>query len=238
MTGSSAGGDLQWRPFDSADAVAAAAGTRILQQAADAIAARGAFHIVLAGGSTPGRCYRRLARADSDWSNWHVWFGDERCLPPDHPQRNSRMAAQQLLERVPIPHAQIHPIPAERGPEAAASAYRTLIEPVLPFDTVVLGMGEDGHTASLFPGQKHPPDALVVAVHDAPKPPPDRVSLNLPALNRCRRLLFLITGAGKHPAVTAWLAGEPLPAARIRPDGGGEVLLDRAALGDSRVPRP
>lgn len=225
-----------WQLLDSPDAVAEAASSRILQQADRTIAERGAFHIVLAGGSTPARCYQLLARSPGDWSNWHIWFGDERCLPADHPERNSRMARQNLLSQVPIPASQIHPIPAELGPEAAAARYRSLIEPILPFDTVLLGMGEDGHTASLFPGQRQPADALVVPVHGAPKPPSDRVSLGRSALGRCRQLLFLVSGAGKQKAVAAWLAGDPLPVALIQSEGNSEVLLDQAALGLAMLP--
>jgi len=225
-----------WRLFDTPDAVAEAASTLILQQADRAIAERGAFHIVLAGGSTPARCYRLLTESHSDWSHWHIWFGDERCLPADHPERNSRMAQQNLLSQVPIPASQIHPIPAELGPEVAAARYQSLIEPVLPFDTVLLGMGEDGHTASLFPGQRHPVDALVVPVHGAPKPPPDRVSLGRSALGRCRQLLFLVSGAGKQTAVAAWRAGDLLPAASIHSEGSATVLLDKAALGTAQIP--
>ncbi len=223
------GGGCRWTPLTDAAAVAQAAGARILQRATTAIDARGAFHLVLAGGTTPAACYRLLRDADTDWARWHFWFGDERCLPPRHPERNSRMAAEALLDAVPVPPEQIHPIPAELGPEEAARRYQAAIAPVLPFDLVLLGLGDDGHTASLFPGHHHPDDALVVAVEGAPKPPPRRVSLNYPALARCRELLFLVTGDGKQAAVAAWRRGADLPAARVRPEGRCEVLLDRAA---------
>lgn len=222
-------GPCRWTPLPSAEAVAQRARDRILQRAQAAITERGAFHLVLAGGGTPERCYRLLQHTPADWGQWHIWFGDERCLPPDHPQRNSRMASDALLDRVPIPRHQIHPIPAELGPTEAARRYRHEIAAALPFDLVLLGLGEDGHTASLFPGQRHPDDALVVPVTCAPKPPPERVSLNYPALQRSNWLLFLVTGAGKGEAVAAWRAGRPLPAARVRPQGPCEILLDAAA---------
>lgn len=210
----------------------AAAASRILAAASEAIDARGSFHLALAGGTTPQAAYRLLAASRADWSCWHIYFGDERCLPPDDCERNSVMAREAWLEQVAIPPQQIHPIPAELGAEEAAAAYAGIIAPVLPFDMVLLGMGEDGHTASLFPDHRHDPQALVVAVHDAPKPPADRVSLTPRALNQCRALLLLITGAGKHEALQRWLRGEALPVGAIRPEGRMELLLDRAAAGE------
>jgi 6-phosphogluconolactonase len=219
----------RWQVYPDAAAVATAAAERILSASRCAITERGAFHLVLAGGGTPQAAYRLLAQAEADWSRWHIWFGDERCLPPDDPERNSRMAASAWLERVPIPSAQVHPIPAEMGPEAAAERYAEAFGPVLPFDLVLLGMGEDGHTASLFPGQRHPPGELVHPVRGAPKPPPERVTLGLTALAASRSLLVLVTGAGKCQAVRRWRAGEDLPVARLECSAGVEVLLDREA---------
>ncbi len=219
----------RWQVYPDASAVAAAAAERILSTAPSAITERGAFHLVLAGGSTPQAAYRLLAGAQADWSRWHIWFGDERCLPPSDPERNSRMAALAWLERVPIPPAQVHLIPAELGPEAAAARYAATLKSALPFDLVLLGMGEDGHTASLFPGQQHPPEELVHPVHGAPKPPPERVSLGLTALAASRRLLVLVSGKAKCEAVRRWRAGEDLPVARVQCGAGVEVLLDRAA---------
>lgn len=212
-----------------ADAVAAETARLILEAAADAIAARGAFRLVLAGGSTPLAAYRQLARAQADWRNWHLYHGDERCLPPDASQRNSRAADEVWLAKVPIPREQVHAIPAEQGAEAASAAYEPVVAGAVPFDLVLLGMGEDGHTASLFPGQEICPGPLVMPVHDAPKPPPDRVSLTPSALCRSRRMLVLVTGAGKQAAVARWEAGEGLPVARVAVGGNALVLLDRAA---------
>lgn len=219
----------RWQVYPDAAAVAAAAAERVLAAANWAIAERGAFNLVLAGGGTPQAAYRLMARARADWRRWHIWFGDERCLAPYDPERNSRMAARAWLDRVPIPPGQVHPIPAELGPEAAAERYAAALGPALPFDLVLLGMGEDGHTASLFPGQQHPSEELVHPVHAAPKPPSDRVSLGLAAFATSRRLLVLVTGAGKCPAVRRWRAGEDLPVARVQCGAGVEVLLDRAA---------
>jgi len=220
---------MQWTLLESADQVAEKACERILSAAAEAIGARGGFHLVLAGGATPRRTYEMLAQGAGDWAHWHIYFGDERCLPRQDPERNSRMAEQALTSRVPIPPEQIHPIPAELGPVTAAGRYQQTIAQQLPFDLVLLGMGEDGHTASLFPGQQYAPEPLTVAVFDAPKPPPERVSLNYATLGNCRSLLCLITGEGKRDAVGRWRSGAALPISRIQPRGRGEVLIDRPA---------
>lgn len=198
----------------------------------DALTARGVFHIVLAGGSTPGRLYAALASEAHDWPRWQVWFGDERCLPPAHPERNSRMALDAWLDRIELPPANVHVIPAELGPGPAAAAYARELSGVGDFDLVLLGLGEDGHTASLFPGREWGAgagSADVLAVFDAPKPPPERVSLSARRLARARRVLFLVSGVGKRAAVAAWRRGEAIPAAAIRPPAGVDVLMDKDA---------
>ena len=219
----------RWHMLDDPDAVAKQAVQRILQSASRAIAERNLFRIVLTGGHTPEATYGLLVDADTDWSRWEIYFGDERCLPSDHAERNSIMAARTLLDRVAVPAANVHPIPAERGAEAAAAAYEPVVKAAMPFDLVLLGIGEDGHTGSLFPGQQHPADQLVHAVHNAPKPPPDRVSLSVRALSDAREVLILATGGGKREAIRAWQAGEPLPIAEIGGPAPVDVLIDRAA---------
>ena len=220
-----------WHLFDDASDVAHEAARRILMAADRAIRKQGRFSIVLAGGGTPEATYRLLVDAVAEWSKWHIYFGDERCLPADDAERNSVMAASALLDHVAIPADHIHPIPAEQGAEAGASAYGLVVADALPFDLVLLGVGEDGHTASLFPGQLHPDSELVHAVHDAPKPPPDRISLSRNALSDCRELLILVTGAGKQQAVTRWKKGVDLPIANIGAHHAIDILLDRDAAG-------
>jgi 6-phosphogluconolactonase len=122
------------------------------------------------------------------------------------------------------------------GAEAAATVYAGLVRPVLPFDLVLLGMGEDGHTASLFPGHRVADNRLVIPVHDAPKPPSDRVSLTFAALSACRLMLILITGSGKREALRAWRAGDPLPVARAAELAGARVLVEASAAGSSGAP--
>jgi 6-phosphogluconolactonase len=222
----------RWHLFDDPRSVAQAAAWRIVIAADRAIRQHGRFSLVLSGGSTPQATYRLLADADTDWSKWRIYFGDERCLPVDDGQRNSVMAAAAWLDRVYIPAEHIHPIQAERGAEEAAAAYAKLVAAALPFDLVLLGMGEDGHTASLFPGHSHAQQELVHAVHEAPKPPPERVSLSREALSDCHELLILVTGTTKRHAVARWKSGESLPVASIGAHHAIDVLIDRDAGGE------
>ncbi len=205
---------------------------RIYCAARQAIARQGRFSIVLAGGKTPQAVYRVLASSDADWSSWHIYFGDERCLPSDHPERNSVMAAQCWLDHVQIPAHNVHVIPAELGPVAAARHYSEVIRHARPFDMVLLGMGEDGHSASLFPGLDYAAGETVHAVMNAPKPPSERVSLSKAVLNDSCMVVAMVTGASKRSAVRRWRQCEELPIADIHGRCGIDVFLDPAAAGD------
>lgn len=207
--------------------VAAQACRIVIAEAEAAIRERRVFRIVLAGGGTPQRSYEMLAGMVQDWSVWEIFWSDERCLPADDAGRNSRMAHEVWLSRVAIPAAQIHPIPAERGAARAAAAYARLVRERQPFDLLLLGMGEDGHTASLF-STGGDPVAPVIAVHGAPKPPGERVSLNFQTLRACRKQLVLVTGAEKASALLAWQQGAKLPIAQaVR--GDACLLADTSA---------
>ena len=221
--------ETDWICPGDTNAVATQATAFILQVAASTIQQHGEFRLVLAGGNTPRKIYRKLAQSPADWSHWHIYFGDERCLPVDDENRNSHMANKVWLRHVDIPAQNIHPIPAEQGAEKAAAAYAMIIKHARPFDLVLLGMGEDGHTASLFPGQQHPDNETVHAIHHAPKPPPDRVSLSSASLGDTKEVLVLITGTGKQPAVARWQSGEALPIAMITAHHRVTILLDTAA---------
>ncbi|EGV16561.1 6-phosphogluconolactonase [Thiocapsa marina 5811] len=218
--------------FESAEAVAEDAARRIRDAAGRAIDARGRFLCVLAGGRTPLAAYERLVHGSEDWARWHLFLGDERCLPPEDPDRNSRAIALALTERVAIPPDNLHWIPAELGAESAADRYDTLIADRIPFDLILLGMGEDGHTASLFPGHAISTDVRAAPVHEAPKPPPDRVTLTPLALAAAPERLILVTGAGKREALAAWRRGADLPVARVAALGRTDVLMDPDAAGD------
>lgn len=223
---------MHWTVLSDPEAVAARACEKIKAAAEKAIQQRGVFRIVMAGGSTPERTYRLLAKNNCDWQHWQIFFGDERCLPADHLERNSVMVKQALISQVSIAEEQVYVIPAERGAEQAAEDYERMLKKVLPFDLVLLGMGEDGHTASLFPGHKHPDNKWVVPVFNAPKPPPERVSLTTQALAQSRQLLFLVTGEGKSQAVKQWRHGVDLPVRHITSLGEAEILIDQAAYKD------
>ena len=186
----------------------------------------GASSLVLAGGTTPKRCYELLAQLDVEWGRIAVLFGDERCVPPDHPDSNYRMAKAALLDRVAP--ATVHRMPAELGPDEGADLYAEVVANIAPLDFVLLGVGEDGHVASLFPG--HPllkATGLTAGIRDSPKPPPERVTLTLEAIRDARRVLILATGAGKAGAVALARRGES-PSGMI---AGAKWLIDRAAAG-------
>ena len=221
----------RWHVFPDADALAHSVADVTRRAAQEAIATRGRFDIVLAGGTTPRVVYRILRDTDSDWANWHIWFGDERCLAPDDPERNSLMASQAWLDHVAISQGRVHVIPAELGGTAAAAAYSLDLSGVGTFDLVLLGMGEDGHTASLFPGHSWDcnPPAAAIAVQNSPKPPSDRVSLSSSRLSNARQVIFLVTGAGKQHAVQQWENNIDLPVSSITPAAGVDIYVDRAA---------
>ena len=223
----------RWRSFETNPALVTAAVEMITNAAAQAISARGKFHIVLAGGTTPRAIYERLVEIKTDWLAWHIYFGDERCLPPLDPERNSAMAGAAWLKHVPIPPQHIYVIPAELGAVKAASEYAKMLQSMPEFDLVLLGLGEDGHTASLFPGQDwgtEPTSPSVLAVHRAPKPPAERVTLSAWRLSRARQVMFLVSGASKHEAVMQWRNGTVIPASAIMPVNGVDVLVDKAAV--------
>lgn len=198
-----------WLLFETATELAEFTFESILEIAKQAIDKRGVFHFVTAGGTTPLQVYRLLAdyeskQADStvDWSKWHIYIGDERCLPVNDPERNSLALESAWLANSHIPAANIHAMPAELGPEKAATAYEAVVKGI-KFDVVLLGMGEDGHTASLFPGHSHDheSDRLVQTEFNSPKPPSERVTLSAACLENSRFLFKLITGSGKQQAV-------------------------------------
>jgi 6-phosphogluconolactonase len=223
----------RWIGVDGAAALRDAASEWILETAARAIEDRGRFLVSLAGGTTPRDVYAKLRGARADWVRWHVYFGDERCLPRDDAERNSRMAADAWLDHVAIPRAQIHVIAAELVPASAARAYAETLRGLGEFDLVLLGLGEDGHTASLFPGHDWgdaPGAPDVLAVTGAPKPPRERVSLSAARLSRARQVLFMVAGESKRDALARWRAGADIPARAIRPAAGVDVLVEGSLL--------
>ncbi len=229
-----------------ADAVYRTAAESLVSAAVGAVEQRGRFVVVLAGGSTPRDLHAILAepphRDRVPWARTWVLFGDERCVPPDDPRSNYRMAMETLLDRVPVPSEQILRMMGEaRDPSLAAAAYEAEIRALFPgaseprFDLVVLGMGADGHTASLFPGT----EALTetsrwVVANRIPKLETWRITLTLPALNAARGVMLLVTGEDKAQVFAEAFCGAPHPAPHpceliVPKDGALEVLADRAA---------
>jgi 6-phosphogluconolactonase len=204
------------------------------QQAAAAAAERmqatagAGGHIGLAGGHTPRRAYELVAAASGiDWSRVDLWFCDERCVPPEDPESNYRLVAESLLPGAA--GVRVHQVDGRAQPDAGAAAYAEEIRGVT-LDLALLGLGEDGHTASLFPGspalQERTREAVAVV---ASKPPPNRITLTLPVLEAARELVVLAVGAGKADAVSAVLSGpDPRYPASLLPDRA-QLVIDRAA---------
>jgi 6-phosphogluconolactonase len=215
--------NTRWHTFDTQNDINQAALNRILAAAKQAISIHGSFLIVLAGGSTPKAIYQLLSQQQADWANWHIYHNDDRCLPVDHAERNSKMAREAWLNHVAIPQSQIHDIPAELGNVEGAKAYTQTLLGVRTFDLVLLGLGEDGHTASLFPGKAVDNSADAVPVFNSPKPPADRITISQNRLNNASEVMFLVTGAGKQEAVDNWRNGVAIPATLVTGQNGADV---------------
>ena len=192
------------------------------------LAGGGRCSFALSGGKTVGPIYRTLAGMAIPWERVDFFFADDRCVPPDHLESNYFLAEETLFRPAGISLSQVRRMEGEREDrDGAARAYEALLPPTL--DVVLLGMGEDGHTASLFPGLSavEERERKVLAVV-GPKPPPWRLTLTLPVLNGARQVLFAVAGAGKRDAARRVFAGEDLPAARVK---NAVWIMDKAAAG-------
>ena len=224
--------------LDDAEAVARHAADDLARRIAEARDAGAPIHIALAGGGTPKRAYELLADVDGSWSHVHLWLGDERCVPEDDPDSNALMVRESLLAGERAEPARLHPLPRPEQPEDAAWLYAREIGEHVPggvFDVMLLGMGPDGHTASLFPG--HPVldvrEAPCAPVRESPKPPPERVTMSLPVLQAARHTLLLVTGAEKADALARVRAGDRSVPTALLGDGLDEIVCDRAAAGEA-----
>jgi 6-phosphogluconolactonase len=233
-----------------ADSVAERAAAHIVRQLGRARSERGVAHLALSGGTTPGHTYELLAAKADELAGVELWFADERCVAPEDAESNYRLAADTLLEPAAIAPERVHRMRGEAGPQEGARLYAEEIAGRLVgeqagadgppvFDVVVLGIGPDGHVASLFPGAvtldagEH---AVCLGVEDSPKPPPRRITLSLAVLRAARECVLLATGASKADAVAAML-GEPsrhVPASLLR-RGRLTVLVDDAAAPGARA---
>jgi len=235
------------------EVLAQAVAARLIVKLIDAQAERGEASLVLSGGRIAAAVQRAIrtlpARDAVDWSRVDVWWGDERFLPSGHPERNETQAREALLDALPLDPARVHPMPASDGPdgddpEAAAARYAAELAAaarpgtaVLPhFDVLLLGVGEDGHVASVFPG--HPvvyETRMVSAVRGSPKPPPTRITLTLPAINTADEVWLVAAGVDKAQPIGVAMAGSgpvQLPAAGVHGVSRTLWLLDRAAAAD------
>jgi len=218
-----------WTISTSLESASIAAADYIASQISAAIEARGVCHMIVPGGNTPAGCFTLLAEKSLPWDKLHCYPGDERCYEAGHAERNDVMIEANLLSRLPGIH--FHPMPAELGAEQGAIVYRTTLGLVERFDIAFLGMGEDGHTASLFPDNEalHEKEA-VVAVHQSPKPPADRISLSMLTLQQARTRVVLAAGDSKAEIMARIRAGEPLPVNQV---GGIHWFVDEAAVSRS-----
>ncbi len=236
--------------YDDQRSLGVAAAGRWLGLCEESIAERGAFHVALAGGSTPRQLYQLLSRAEMspkvDWQHVYIYFGDERSVPCDHPDSNFRMATEALLDHVPIPRSNICRVETERGDMVeVASRYDSALMEMLPkadggipqFDLILLGIGPDGHTASLFPGtdilqqQKRFFDAVYVKQKAT-----WRASITFPIINHARHVLFLVAGVDKRPVIQKIFSRSQhpplLPVQMLKPAGRVEMYLDSDAAGE------
>ena len=226
----------------SAAALADAAAARFVAAAGDAMASRGQFIVALSGGSTPRRTYLRLGAgalvSKVMWSRVQVLWGDERCVPPDDVESNYRLARETLLDRVPVPAANVHRIHGEDDPATAAAAYEATLRALARIDLVLLGLGEDGHTASLFPGSAavHEQTRWVMAARAAAASM-WRITLTPAVINAADQVLFLVSGGAKAGILRRVLEGprrpQELPAQAIAPSNGRvRWYVDAAAAAD------
>jgi len=222
--------------FDTQEKLFDHAADRAVRIGAEAIGDRGRFLVALSGGETPRPLYERLAvREELDWSAVDIFWTDERCVPATDPRSNTRTVRETLLDRVPIPQERIHPIDGVRRPLDAADACEVELRRVLGadgrLDLVLLGLGAEGHTASLFPRHQALTETgrWIVPAHVSADPP-WRVTMTLPLINAARHVLFLATGPEKAEAVRDLIDGKPLPASLVRPtDGELTILVDEQA---------
>jgi 6-phosphogluconolactonase len=237
---------MQIAIYDDKHTLSQHAAEYILRIAQESIDHHGRFTFALTGGTTPGEVYSLLGsepiRSRIDWQLVHIFWGDERCVPQNNPESNFYLAQEVLLKNVAIPKSQIHPVPADQIDRDAASQVYTIemqyafgTNEIPSFDLIHLGLGPEGHTASLFPHQAslHEQHRLVMPV-SVPKPPPDRLTFTPPLLNAAKNVLFLVAGSEKADALHAVLEGEyqpdEYPAQIVRPTNGEVVwMLDKAA---------
>jgi 6-phosphogluconolactonase len=223
------GEQTRWRCFSTTELMLDAAVCLIAKLSAESITRNGRFNIVLTGGNTVRPLYERIRWINTVWPAWHIYWGDERCVPVSDQNRNSKMALDLWVSHVPRPPQQVHQIPTEGGLDAAVTHYQQMLRDAGVFDLVLLSLGEDGHVASLFPGQElgDNPETPAVQLVWGPKSVQllPRLSLAAWRLSETRNMLIFAAGRSKEMAVEAWRNGQDLPPARLSAQCGIDVFV-------------
>jgi 6-phosphogluconolactonase len=204
-----------WIVFEDIEKLSKQLAGDILSVARKSIKSNGSFKIVLTGGSSIISTYKILSDSRSDWNKWHVYLSDERCLPVKDEDRNNNMINQIWLNNSSIPKNNINFIHAELGVDNGALHYEKILSNISDFDLVLLSMGDDGHSASLFPDRLYDENKSVVTECDSPKYPKNRISISYSRLNRSKKIFKIISGSSKQKAVESWLNGKILPINKI-----------------------
>ena len=204
-----------WLIFDNEMSLSKALAREILDIAKKSIFEKDCFSIVLTGGKSVLSLYKILSKADSNWDKWHIYIGDERCVPMGHKDRSDQVINEIWLDNSAIPKKNIHFIKAELGLLEARLEYENTLKRIGTFDIVLLSMGEDGHIASLFPNHVYLEEQMVVVEQDSPKPPKERVSMSYQQLNKAHYIFKLIIGESKQKAVTLLEQNVNLPITRV-----------------------
>lgn len=220
--------NINWQEFEDNYSLQSEVVKTIINLSSESIKENGVFKVIFSGGSTPEKIYNLLSQDNFiNFKKWEIYIGDERCLDSENHDRNSQMIARSLLRELPDDNSpKFFPIESEKGSIQAALSYNKVISKVDYFDLVLLGLGEDGHTASLFPDHNFDTNELVIPVSNAPKPPSDRVSLTPTAFNKGKKIMFIVTGNGKSDAVVKWKTGHDIPASKIRSDNLIDIFIN------------
>jgi 6-phosphogluconolactonase len=207
-----------WIVFNDKRSLSESLAKDVLKIAKQSINSKGYFSIVLAGGNSPVELYQILKKSTSNWGDWNIYIGDERCLSKNDKERNDYIIEQVWLNSSSIPKDNIFFIKAELGMTDARKTYENTLEGIEDFDLALLSMGEDGHTASLFPNYEHVENSSVVLEYNSPKPPSKRISMSYSRLNKAKNVFKIVIGKSKQKAVKLWLEGKNLPINKINGD--------------------
>lgn len=219
--------------FDDKEAVSGALAEYLSQRIHQLLKQQPLCHIALSGGSTPKRAFEIMATMAFPWHQIHFYLSDERCYPPDHPDRNDVMINQTLWSKIDIPASNLHPMRSELGNEAGAKDYTQVIQDINALDIILLGMGEDGHTASLFPNNPGLEDQRpAIPVDHSPKPPKQRISLSAKVIKAGKERIVLACGASKFTIIQAIIKSQTFPVSSV---GSCRWYLDKAAIGDLSI---